>query len=100
MHERRSSGVRSYFIGLGLALLLTAIAFGVVHFRLADGTTAILIIAGTAVLQILVHLRWFLFASGTAPRDHLLALAFAAFLIFVMVGGSLWIMTDLAHRMM
>jgi heme/copper-type cytochrome/quinol oxidase subunit 4 len=33
------------------------------------------------------------------PRESLLALCFAAILIFLMVGGSLWIMFDLHHRM-
>jgi cytochrome o ubiquinol oxidase operon protein cyoD len=37
---------------------------------------------------------------ATTPKENLIALAFAAVLIFIMVGGSLWIMFDLYHRMM
>ena len=59
------------------------------------------VIAVTAVLQILVHLKFFLHLSFTdTPRENLLALCFAAVLIFIMVGGSFWIMFDLHHRMM
>ena len=93
-------GAKSYPTGLALALLLTAIAFGVVHFRLASGATAVAIIAVAGLLQVLVHLRWFLFPDRAPPREHLFALGFAALIVLIMVGGSLWIMTDLAQRMM
>jgi hypothetical protein len=33
------------------------------------------------------------------PRENLLTLCFAALLIVIMIGGSLWIMFDLHHRM-
>jgi hypothetical protein len=36
---------------------------------------------------------------ATTPRENLLALAFAAVLIFLMVGGTLWIMLGLNARM-
>src|SRR6266851_239620 len=54
------------------------------------------VIAAAAVLQILVHLRFFLHLSfTTTPRENLLAIAFTTVLLFLMVGGSLWIMIDL-----
>jgi cytochrome o ubiquinol oxidase operon protein cyoD len=47
-----------------------------------------------------VHLKYFLHLSLTeTPRENLLALCFAALLVFIMIGGSLWIMFDLHHRM-
>jgi cytochrome o ubiquinol oxidase operon protein cyoD len=50
---------------------------------------------------VLVHLRYFLHLDlKRTPRENLLALAFAALLIFLMVGGTLWIMFDLHYRMM
>jgi cytochrome o ubiquinol oxidase operon protein cyoD len=53
------------------------------------------------VVQVWVHLRFFLHIDlKDTPQDNLLALAFAALLIFIMVGGSLWIMLDLNARMM
>jgi cytochrome o ubiquinol oxidase operon protein cyoD len=48
-----------------------------------------------------VHLRYFLHIDlKSTPRDNLLALAFAAVLICIMIGGTLWIMLDLNARMM
>jgi cytochrome o ubiquinol oxidase subunit IV len=35
----------------------------------------------------------------TTPKENLLAIAFTAVLLFLMVGGSLWIMVDLHSRM-
>ena len=53
-----------------------------------------------SVLQVLVHLRFFLHIYfTTTPRENILALAFTAVLIFLMVGGSFWIMFDLHQRM-
>jgi cytochrome o ubiquinol oxidase operon protein cyoD len=58
------------------------------------------VIAAAAVLQILVHLRFFLHLNfTTTPKENLLAIAFTAVLLFLMVGGSLWIMIDLHSRM-
>jgi cytochrome o ubiquinol oxidase operon protein cyoD len=93
--------LRSYLTGLGLALVLTAIPFALVSFGLLHRTPALLVIAAAAVVQILVHLRYFLHLDLThTPRENLLALCFAAVLICIMIGGSLWIMFDLHRRMM
>jgi len=51
--------------------------------------------------QILVHFRYFLHVGlSSSSRENILALAFVAFLIFIMAGGTLWIMLDLHDRMM
>jgi cytochrome o ubiquinol oxidase operon protein cyoD len=60
----------------------------------------LVVIALLAIVQILVHLRYFLHLDlRSSPPENLLAIAFAAILIFIMVGGSLWIMLDLRARM-
>ena len=60
----------------------------------------LLVIAVAAVLQVLVHLRFFLHLNFTStPRENLLAIVFTAVLLFIMVGGSFWIMFDLHIRM-
>jgi cytochrome o ubiquinol oxidase operon protein cyoD len=104
MDDARSNDLRtarSYLTGLGLALLLTAVPFAVVSFELLNRTQALLAIAAAAVVQVLVHLRYFLHLDLIqTPRENLLALCFAAILIVIMIGGSLWIMFDLHHRMM
>ena len=92
---------RTYLIGLVLALILTAVPFGLVSLGWlpAGATLVAILVAGLA--QVLVHLRYFLHLDlRRTPRENLLALCFAAVLILIMVGGSLWIMIDLRYRMM
>ena len=93
-------GLRSYLVGFALAVILTAIPFALVAMHALPPSRLAIVIAVAAVLQVLVHLRFFLHLDlATTPRENLLAIAFTAILIFIMVGGSLWIMVDLHSRM-
>ncbi len=93
--------LKPYLIGIVLALILTAIAFGLVAFGTLPRQTALIVIAALALVQILVHLRFFLHIDfKSTPGENLMALAFALVVICIVVGGSLWIMFDLYHRMM
>ena len=92
---------RPYLTGLVLTLILTAIPFGLVAAGSLPRQTTLIAIAALGLVQILVHLRFFLHIGYRAtPRENLVAMAFAAVLIFIMIGGSLWIMFDLNWRMM
>jgi cytochrome o ubiquinol oxidase subunit IV len=103
MHDSsfgKMPNVRSYLTGLALGVVLTAIPFALVHFQLLAATAMLFVIAVAAIIQIVIHLKYFLNISlNDTPRENLLALCFATLLIFIMVGGSLWIMFDLHHRM-
>lgn len=93
--------LKAYFVGLVLALILTAIPFALVVWGSLPRTQTLLVIAAAAVIQVLVHLRYFLHLDLThTPRENLLAISFAGILIFIMMGGSFWIMFDLNNRMM
>jgi cytochrome o ubiquinol oxidase subunit IV len=93
-------GLLSYFVGFVLAVVLTAIPFYLVYSHALPPSRVMYVIAVAAVLQILVHLRFFLHLNfTTTPRENLLALAFTTVLLVLMVGGSLWIMIDLHSRM-
>jgi cytochrome o ubiquinol oxidase subunit IV len=89
-------GLKSYLTGFALALILTAIPFGLVATAALPRLPMLIVIAVAAIIQVLVHLRLDL---TTTPRENLLAILFAAILILIMVGGSFWIMLDLHHRM-
>ncbi len=94
-------GLRSYLTGFALALILTLIPFGLVATDMLSNTPILVVIAIAAIVQIMVHLRYFLHLDlTTTPRERILAIAFTAILIFIMVGGTLWIMLDLHNRMM
>ena len=89
-----------YATGFVLALVLTVIPFGLVVAGILPPFATLVIIAILAVIQVVVHLHYFLHVGQSTPSENLLTLAFAALLIFIMIGGSLWIMLDLNARMM
>lgn len=94
-----SHSLKKYLTGFVLAVVLTAIPFALVAAHWLPRETTFLIIAIAAVVQVVVHLRYFLNLSLTsAPRENILALVFAGILVFIMVGGTLWIMFDLDYR--
>ena len=91
--------LKNYLIGFALAVVLTAIPFALVAMGVLPRSTTFVIVALAAIAQILVHLRFFLnLGLASTPRENLLAMAFAAVLIVIMVGGSMWIMFDLDYR--
>lgn len=91
----------SILIGFCLAVVLTAVPFLTVAWNLLPRQAALWLIAVAAVVQIFVHLHFFLGIrfSGT-HRDRLISLLFASVLLIIMVGGSLWVMGNLNWRMM
>jgi cytochrome o ubiquinol oxidase operon protein cyoD len=90
-----------YTIGLLLAVILTATSFWAANTSLLWGPGVALGLAVLAIAQMGVHLVFFLHV-GTGPdnTNNVLALAFGMLIVLLVVGGSLWIMTDLNDAMM
>jgi len=94
-------GLRTYLIGFVLAVVLSVIPFWLVATHALPPRRTLLIIGIAALLQVMVHLRFFLHLNfRTTPKENMLALMFTTLMIFIMVGGSYWIMFDLHQRMM
>lgn len=90
-----------YFIGIVLALVLTVIPFGLVAGRTLPPIWTFVIIGVSAIMQVIVHLRFFLHLElRPSSQERLIALYFAFLILFILAGGTLWIMFDLHHRMM
>jgi cytochrome o ubiquinol oxidase operon protein cyoD len=98
--EGAHGGAGSYLIGFVLAVGLTVVPFYAVMNGLVAGAGAVKLIIGTAVVQILVHLRFFLHIDGKTDRWTLQALFFTLFVLGVVIGGSLWVMYHMNHNMM
>ena len=95
-------GLKSYVIGFLFSVILTALAFAMVMFGggLSSGVILAIILCA-AVLQILVHLHFFLHLNtSSAARWNVLALISTLIIMFLFIGGTLWIMSDLHTRMM
>lgn len=93
---------RSYLIGFGLSVVLTAIPFWLVMTDAlgnAQATSAAVI--ALAVVQILVHTVCFLHVNTQAEGGWtLVAYVFTAVILLITIGGSLWIMYHLNTNMM
>ena len=94
-------GVGPYLIGLGLATLLTIVAFFISGTTLVWGPSIPVALAVLAIAQMGVHLAFFLHI-GTGPDsvNNVMALAFGVLIVLLVIGGSLWIMSHLNHNMM
>ena len=91
----------SYTVGLGLAILATIASFVVSQTNLLwdPGVPVGLIVL--AIAQIGVHLVFFLhLGSGPDHTNNILALAFGVLIVFLVIGGSIWIITHLNANMM
>jgi len=92
---------RSYAVGFILSIVLTAIPFALVMSAALPRPVLLFGIFGAAIVQILVHLHYFLHLdTSSAMRWNLLALSFAVLIITLFIGGTLWIMYHLQYRMM
>jgi cytochrome o ubiquinol oxidase operon protein cyoD len=90
-----------YLIGLGLSILLTGTSFFIAGTDLVWQPSIPVAICVLAIAQMGVHLVFFLhITTGADNTNNILALAFGLLIVFLVVGGSLWIMGHLNHNMM
>ncbi|MBR0666256.1 cytochrome o ubiquinol oxidase subunit IV [Roseomonas hellenica] len=93
---------RSYLIGFGLSVVLTAIPFWLVMTgALGSQQATALTIMGFAVVQIVVHMIYFLHMTSRSEGGwSMLALIFTLILVLITLTGSLWVMYHLNTNMM
>jgi len=90
---------KSYAAGFIFSIVLTVIPFALVMSGVLPRSVVLSGIIGAAIIQILVHLHYFLHLNtSSAMRWNLLALVFAVLIITLFVGGTLWIMHHLQYR--
>lgn len=92
---------KSYFIGFLLSIILTLAAYYIIESKHFGNGLATLLVVGLGLAQAWIQLYFFLHVFDEAhPRWNLLSLLFMAMVVFIIVGGSLWIMKDLEYRTM
>ena len=99
-HDSLLSESMSYIVGLGLALLLTAVSFWVASTGVLWGPGVAVGLVVLAIAQMGVHLVFFLhITSGPDNTNNVLALAFGVLIVFLVMIGTIWIMYHLAVNM-
>ena len=90
-----------YFVGLGLALLFTAVSFFVAGTDMVWQPSIPVAIIVLAIAQMSIHLVFFLhITTGSDNTNNVMALAFGVLIVVLVIGGSLWIMSNLNNNMM
>ena len=103
-HEAEGPHVslKEYVIGFVLAVVLTGIPFWLVMGNVFESsTTTALLILSFMVVQIVVHMVFFLHMNFHSEGGwNMLALIFTLVLVFITLAGSLWVMISLNNNMM
>ena len=95
-----AEGIRGYLIGLGLSVLATVVAFFLTGTSLVWQPSIPAALIVLAIAQMGVHIVFFLHIT-TRPdsMNNVMALTFGVFIVFVLIVGSVWIMSHLNHNM-
>jgi cytochrome o ubiquinol oxidase subunit IV len=89
-----------YLVGLGLAILLTATSFFIAGTDLVWQPSIPVALVVLAIAQMGVHLVFFLhITTGPDNTNNVMALAFGLLIVFLVVGGSIWIMGHMNQNM-
>jgi cytochrome o ubiquinol oxidase operon protein cyoD len=100
-HRSGGDRLKSYALGLVLAVILTAASFAASSSSHVWGPSIPVLLAVLAIAQMGVHLVFFLHIS-TAPdsTNNILSLAFGVFVVGLVIFGSMIIISNLNHNMM
>lgn len=95
----RRREMRDYLWGVIAALILTLVPFAVVRWHVMARPGVYYLIGAFALVQMVVHFRGFLHISFHHKREDLQLILFSAAVLILVVGGTLWVMFNLAARM-
>jgi len=95
----KTSRVVKYTVGFVFSILLTVDAYFLVTHQILTGGLLIAALLTLAIIQLSVQLIFFLHILEEKPRWNLLILLSTISLIFIVVGGTLWIMYNLNYHL-
>ena len=100
-HEEHSHGsFKSYIIGFALSIIFTIIPFLAVVSGNLSKNVAVFIIALSAVIQLLIQVICFMHITQEKKPMYLTqSFIFSIIALFIIVGGSLWVMYEMAYHM-
>ena len=102
-HDGADHGtMKSYMTGFVLSVILTAIPFWLIMGDvIADQTVATLIIVAFAVVQVVVHMVYFLHMNTKSEGGWtFMSMIFTLIIVMIALIGSLWVMYNMNVNMM
>ena len=93
--------LRGYQTGFILAAILTIIPFALVASGTFSTIATLWVIGVLALIQIAVHIRYFLHVDlSPERREELYLMLFSGALVTLMIAGMLWLLFNLHTRML
>lgn len=101
-YDSEHGSLRGYLIGFFASVVLTVVPFWLVMGDVLSSTPlTVLTILALGVVQIFVHLRYFLHIDTAQEGGwQLMALCFTMVLLVIVLVGSIWVMNHLMLNMM
>jgi len=100
-HDGAHGSVKSYLIGFVLSVVLTAVPFALTMLHLMPVATLVPVIIGIGVVQIVVHLVYFLHMNTASSHVwNNAAFVVALIIVLILIVGTLWVMYHMNHNMM
>ncbi|WP_367161264.1 cytochrome o ubiquinol oxidase subunit IV (plasmid) [Kozakia baliensis] len=100
MNREATQARHQYITGFTLALILSAIPFALLVTGIISRRSLLWTIGLSAIVQVCVHFFYFLHIDlKRSHRDDLQLILFTVLIIFLMAGGTLWIISN-QHAMM
>lgn len=92
--------LRTYLTGFALAIALTAASFWVVLSGGLAAGTALALIGVLGLVQLYVHLRYFLHIDRSRQkREDLDLILFTSLVVLIIILGTAWVLGNLYERM-
>ena len=99
--EEAHGSRQGYTVGFLLSVVLTAIPFWLVMANPMGAQATALIVMALAVVQIVVHMIFFLHMNRRAEGGwSIMALLFTVVIVVIALSGSLWVMYHMNSNMM
>jgi cytochrome o ubiquinol oxidase operon protein cyoD len=99
-HDTARGTFASYVTGYIFSIYLTVTAYLMVYNHLFSNTILMIVIVGLALIQFVAQLLFFMhLGKETRPRWKLAVTIMMIVVVSILVGGSLWIMSNLNYRM-
>lgn len=100
--EHAHGSLSTYMLGFVLSVVLTAVPFWLVMSgELGSKQVTALVIMAFAVVQIVVHMVYFLHMNTASENGwSMMALIFTIVMVVIALSGSMWVMHHLTDNMM
>ena len=100
-HQPENATLKNYVIVFVSSIVLTMSAYLLTYYHAGGRSLLFGLLAVLALIQFSVQLIFFLHVGKEfSPRLKLIVTLFMILVVLIIVGGSLWIMYNLNHRVM